>query len=71
MMMKSRKPMKFSYKPRYKRDENGNIEKERRQIEFRRIARRKTSGRSFIWLVCLLIIVVFLINYLSNMARGG
>ena len=69
MMFKMKKPNRFSYEPRYKKGKDG-LEKERKRIEFRRITRRKTGGKSLFWLFLLLIIVVILINYLSKISRG-
>ena len=63
-----KKPRKFSYTPQYLKEEK-NYEYKEKRIKFGRISRYVKKKGFPIWLIILIIVVMFIIIYLTNIGR--
>jgi hypothetical protein len=63
-----KKPRKFSYTPQYLKEEK-NYEYKEKRIKLRRTSRYIQKKGFPIWLIILVICVVFIIIYLTNIGR--
>ena len=70
MFLKNPKIRRFEYIPRFFNPEPDD-EDETKRIKFRRlIDRRANKGRSFIGMIVLIFILIFLIRYLHNISKA-